>query len=278
MSRAARHGRAVMSAAAELERVSDMCARMHFSLREAEIARGVLEPIAELLGAETASFRALVLDQTTAKPAFVVALGIPDSVNASYLSHYHKLDPARRLLLRRLTGPLFPSSGRVGEWARENASAGMLEQYRAEFRQYRREFLLPNGFYHHVGFCIPNTDGRALLFDFHRKAGSREFGALERARARIVALYLHARAGPSRSGDGACTPVEDSQLSARELEVAEAVVAGLSNKQVASGLGISVRTVENHLRSIFSKLGVTTRTRLAARLHDTAATRNVEKI
>jgi DNA-binding CsgD family transcriptional regulator len=246
-----------------------MCARLHFSLRQADIARGLLEPVAELLDAETASFRSLVRDEDSAKPEFVVALGIPDSVNASYLSHYHKLDPARRLLFRRLKEPLFASASRVGEWSRESAPAGTLEQYRAEFRQYRREFLLPNGFYHHVGFCIPDLDGRALLFDFHRKAVSREFGALERARARIVALFLHAKAQPNRQADGAHVPAEASHLSARELEVAEAVAVGLSNKQVASGLGISVRTVENHLRSIFAKLGVTTRTRLAAKVRET---------
>jgi DNA-binding NarL/FixJ family response regulator len=57
-----------------------------------------------------------------------------------------------------------------------------------------------------------------------------------------------------------------SQLSSREIEVAEAVALGLSNKQVAASLGISVRTVENHLRSIFAKLGVATRTRLVADL------------
>jgi DNA-binding NarL/FixJ family response regulator len=56
-------------------------------------------------------------------------------------------------------------------------------------------------------------------------------------------------------------------LSARELEVAEAVALGLSNKEVAASLNISVRTVENHMRSIFAKLSVNTRTRLAAKLH-----------
>lgn len=55
-------------------------------------------------------------------------------------------------------------------------------------------------------------------------------------------------------------------LSAREREVARLVCAGGSNIEIADLLGISIRTVENHLRSIFEKVGVHSRTRLAARL------------
>ncbi len=44
-------------------------------------------------------------------------------------------------------------------------------------------------------------------------------------------------------------------LSNRELEVLTNVAAGLSGKQVASKLGISIKTVRNHLSQVFSKLG-----------------------
>jgi len=60
-------------------------------------------------------------------------------------------------------------------------------------------------------------------------------------------------------------------LTVREAEVAEAVANGLSNKQVAETLGISVRTVENHLRSIFAKSNVASRTALAAALRRAGA-------
>ena len=49
-------------------------------------------------------------------------------------------------------------------------------------------------------------------------------------------------------------------LSSREREVLVEVAAGLSNKQVARGLGISESTVRNHLSHIFNKLGATNRT------------------
>lgn len=62
-------------------------------------------------------------------------------------------------------------------------------------------------------------------------------------------------------------PVLHARLSAREQEIAAAAAAGLYNKQIANNLSISVRTVENHLRSIYAKVGVTTRTQLSAQIY-----------
>jgi NarL family two-component system response regulator LiaR len=50
------------------------------------------------------------------------------------------------------------------------------------------------------------------------------------------------------------------KLSARELEVLKMTARGLSNKDVASALGIKQRTVKGHLADIFSKLRVASRT------------------
>lgn len=55
-------------------------------------------------------------------------------------------------------------------------------------------------------------------------------------------------------------------LSARELEVAQAVAAGKSNREVAEQLFIAERTVKAHLGSVFDKLGVRDRLQLALRL------------
>ncbi|HEY3342407.1 MAG TPA: response regulator transcription factor, partial [Anaerolineae bacterium] len=51
-----------------------------------------------------------------------------------------------------------------------------------------------------------------------------------------------------------------SSLTVRELEVLRLIARGLQNKQIATQLGISLRTVEGHLNNIFGKLGVTSRT------------------
>ncbi len=52
-------------------------------------------------------------------------------------------------------------------------------------------------------------------------------------------------------------------LSTRELEVLSHVSQGLSNKQIAQSMYLSVRTVENHLSKIYSKLNVNSRTEAA---------------
>ncbi len=54
-------------------------------------------------------------------------------------------------------------------------------------------------------------------------------------------------------------------LSAREREVLRCVVDGASNDEIGARLGISSRTVESHLRRLFERMAVASRTELAAR-------------
>lgn len=54
------------------------------------------------------------------------------------------------------------------------------------------------------------------------------------------------------------------QLSEREIEVLRCIAAGLSNKKITEELFISMSTVKTHLRNIYSKLGVNSRTQALA--------------
>ncbi|HEX6555617.1 MAG TPA: LuxR C-terminal-related transcriptional regulator [Ktedonobacteraceae bacterium] len=56
-------------------------------------------------------------------------------------------------------------------------------------------------------------------------------------------------------------------LSERELAVLRLLVAGLSNAAMAQELVITVGTVKRHVNSIYTKLGVTSRTQAVARVH-----------
>ena len=60
-------------------------------------------------------------------------------------------------------------------------------------------------------------------------------------------------------------PAQRLALSERELDVVRKVVEGLSNDEIAVDLGISPKTVESHMRRIFERVGVASRTELATR-------------
>ena len=54
--------------------------------------------------------------------------------------------------------------------------------------------------------------------------------------------------------------ISSSELTQRELEVLQLIVAGQSNKQIGSNLSITEGTVKAHINSILGKLGVNDRT------------------
>lgn len=53
--------------------------------------------------------------------------------------------------------------------------------------------------------------------------------------------------------------LEGSRLTAREIEVLGLVALGLTNVQIAARLFVSHRTIDQHLSSIYNRLGVSSR-------------------
>jgi DNA-binding CsgD family transcriptional regulator len=76
----------------------------------------------------------------------------------------------------------------------------------------------------------------------------------ERTRAELRATGVTARKRDPSTVD---------QLTPQELQVARLVGEGMSNKEVAAQLFLSPRTIDAHLRNVFAKLGLTSRTQLA---------------
>lgn len=61
----------------------------------------------------------------------------------------------------------------------------------------------------------------------------------------------------------ASRPRDEGPLTRRQLEVAELVAAGLTNRQIAERLTLSERTAENHVQHIMDRLGLTNRSGIA---------------
>jgi DNA-binding CsgD family transcriptional regulator len=117
-----------------------------------------------------------------------------------------------------------------------------------------------------------------LLFGEHLRRERRRVDAREQLKAAIDGFERlqaepwaeRAHAGLRASGESVRKrdPSAVDELTSQELRISELVAAGLSNKEVAAQLFLSPRTIDAHLRSIFAKLGVTSRTQLAQHLAD----------
>jgi DNA-binding CsgD family transcriptional regulator len=109
--------------------------------------------------------------------------------------------------------------------------------------------------------------GEHLRRERRRTAARRQFrAALATFEAyRAEPLVMRARAELRATGETARKrdPSSIDQLTPQELQIARFVASGLSNKEVAAQLFLSPRTVDAHLRKVFTKLGITSRTQLA---------------
>ena len=99
------------------------------------------------------------------------------------------------------------------------------------------------------GDARPHLESALASFD---RLGAQAWAA--RARIELEAAGVHLSA--PRAGL--------SQLTPQELQVVLKVASGMANREVATHLFLSVKTVEFHLRNAFHKLGVKRRTQLVA--------------
>jgi DNA-binding CsgD family transcriptional regulator len=109
------------------------------------------------------------------------------------------------------------------------------------------------------------------LAELHVATGAHEQAAALTDEARSLLLPLEARPALVRADALAArlaaalpAPASPAGLSPREAEVLRLVAEGLTNAQIAQRLYLSPRTVDQHLRAIFNKLGVGNRAAAAA--------------
>lgn len=113
--------------------------------------------------------------------------------------------------------------------------------------------------YEDAGYLLSASDTAAQAAVFHDLAGRPQTGAHSAARALKLAVDCGGAVTPAIRSAARPLP-----LSSREHEVAVLVAEGLTNREVADRLTVSVRTVENHIYRSCAKLDLRDRAELAA--------------
>jgi DNA-binding NarL/FixJ family response regulator len=109
------------------------------------------------------------------------------------------------------------------------------------------------------GFCSRDT-APALIRKAVQLVEAGEIWVGRRVMLRLIEELATLRAHDTHDGSGG------ARMTSRERELAGLVARGASNKQIASELSISIKTVKTHLTNIFKKLGLSTRLQLALAL------------
>ncbi|MHB1138389.1 MAG: LuxR C-terminal-related transcriptional regulator [Microthrixaceae bacterium] len=116
-----------------------------------------------------------------------------------------------------------------------------------------------------IGAALFAAEAATGAAELHGSAGSARAAAASAATASSYLARCEGAATPAlRAGSGA------SELTRREREVARLAGSGLTNREIADQLVVSIRTVENHLQRAYDKLGIRRRDELPAAMSRTA--------
>ena len=113
-----------------------------------------------------------------------------------------------------------------------------------------------------IGALLLAADAAAQAAAAHTRQGRRGSAQTAAARAHRLAQACEGARTPALAALAAPLP-----LTHREREIVTLAASGLSNRDIAQRLTVSVRTVENHLYRASTKLGTTDRAALTALLH-----------
>lgn len=111
-----------------------------------------------------------------------------------------------------------------------------------------------------TGYVLKDIRGKRLI-ESVRKAASGESLIDQNVRELAMARMRGEEAGDERFAG----------LTARERQVLAHVAEGLSNRQIGLELGLSEKTVKNHVSAVLAKLGLQSRTQAALYVRDPAS-------
>ncbi|WP_328946291.1 LuxR C-terminal-related transcriptional regulator [Streptomyces sp. NBC_00250] len=114
---------------------------------------------------------------------------------------------------------------------------------------------------HALGIDLPAAEAAAAASAALRAAGQGRRAAAAAQRSGALA----------RACEGVRTPLlavaeTASRLTSRQWDIARLAARGIASREIAEALHLSIRTVDNHLHTVYTKLGVSNRSELAAAL------------
>ena len=112
-----------------------------------------------------------------------------------------------------------------------------------------------------VGLLLHAAEAATEAAEAHERAGRRGSALTSLSNARRLRAQCPGAAEPRIEAQ---VPVHD--LTEREREIAELAARGQSNREIAGQLFLSIRTVNNHLNHVYTKLGFSDRQQLATAL------------
>ncbi|MFI1420106.1 LuxR C-terminal-related transcriptional regulator [Streptomyces sp. NPDC020731] len=124
--------------------------------------------------------------------------------------------------------------------------------------------------FHTMGAVAPAAEAAAQAAETYRKDGRRRASRLARAASARLLAESGCALVPWAAPQEHRQPDRTAPLTSREREVAALAAGGLSNRDIAARLVVSVRTVENHLYRVYEKLGITARSDLGGALQGPA--------
>lgn len=171
-----------------------------------------------------------------------------------YTRDFQTLDPLRPALFRH-------TATRVACLDELHTASELLES------DYYRHLMAPLGHRHVADMFFRRDDDIVAVLTMLRTPAEGAFTDRELELLRTLQPFLEFTLNsvylPRRYRERAALG-QRYELTARELDVVELILAGASNKAIAAELNLSVATVKTHLQHVFGKLDVRSRTALSA--------------
>lgn len=229
---------------------------------DTDFSQALLTQIETLLDADASVF--YDMSGTFTRPVFGSTLlhNIEPEYSELYGEYYNQFDPCFNDL---------SAHADAGNMAIASTFDVIANEQEYEKTEYYQDFLRPQNVHSSIIFSLKNDQGLLGLFGFQRPKRREPFDEDSATMVRLISSSLllaleRRRRNLSKHTNALSESFIPTSLTPRQIQIAKLVTLGLSNPEISSELGISAKTVENHLTQIYAETGAKNRVTLAQAL------------